>query len=113
MTLCSLLYILANLVIAFTLGCMLQSAWEKSATGFRLAVSLLAAMAVGAMFFGVELLTATGRADLLELSESAVVELAKSVMLAVVLVMMRLRQREMGQDKHSKQRCAPDGAQHA
>jgi inner membrane protein involved in colicin E2 resistance len=92
-------YILSNLVIAVMLGCMLQSAWENSSTGFRMMVSLLAAAAVSAFLLG-------GRLDMQDLVD--LVEILKSLLLAVVLVMMRLRQIAAGQHTHSKQRAAAE-----
>ncbi len=95
-----LVYAFSNLVIAIMLGCMLQSAWENSSLGFRLAVSLLAASAVGAFF-------SSGKLSLQDLVDG--VEIAKSLLLAAVLVMMRIRQVRAGQGTHSKQRRAPEG----
>lgn len=89
-------YFLANMVIAVMLGCMLQTAWERSGTWFRLAASLLAAAAVGALFVVGSYGEGFGVRDL--------IEVAKSVLLALVLVMMRVRQVDAGLDKHSKQR---------
>lgn len=93
----SFVYFMSNLVIAVMLGCMLQTAWEQSGTWFRLAAAMLAAAAVGALF------AAGFHAEGGDVRD--MVEVAKSALLAVVLVMMRVRQIDAGQDKHSKQRC--------
>ena len=104
-------YLLGNVVVFILLMCMVYSAFEKSERLFRIAVGFLAMMALAAAFFGLETLTQPGLRDLEELGEVAFVEVVKTVLLALVLLLMRLRQIAAGQNLHSKQRRDCDATQ--
>lgn len=91
----TLIYIVCNLGAAILLGCMLQSTFVRSSMRFRIAVSLLGAACLGRMFFGL-----TGEAELEGLQ--GFVEVAQAICLTVFLLLVRLRQRAAGLDRHPR-----------
>lgn len=101
-----LLYIVSNLLIAVMLGCMLFSTFVASSTRFRFAAALVAAFSLGCFFYGLQALVELGgRWELAGLYALGFVQVAQSVALAAVLVMMRLRQRAAGEHLHPRQRA--------
>jgi hypothetical protein len=94
------LYVIANFVSAAMLGCMLYSAFVSSAIAFRLAVAVLAALCLGAGFYGLQELFAAARWA--EVGAVGHVQVVQSIALAVVLVMIRLRQRAAGAHLHPR-----------
>lgn len=101
-----LLYSAANLVIALMLGCMLASAFVYSDWRFRLAAGLLAGASLGCMFLGLSLLSSAGAGERQQIGLLELVQIAQSIALGLVLVMMRLRQRAAGLHEHPRVRAS-------
>lgn len=98
-------YVVANLVVAVMIGCMLQSKFVESALRFRLVLGLLAAAAVGCMFYGLQELEAIAAGELGGGIGAA--QLVQALLLALFLVMIRARQISSGEHEHPRVRRRP------
>lgn len=94
-----IIYALANLVAAVMLVCMTQTTFLESSQGFRRVGWFTVAAMCGCFFYGIDVL---GEVALKEIAELSFVETAKSVGIAGMLVLMRLKQIHEGRARHPR-----------
>jgi hypothetical protein len=96
-------YVVANLVVAVMLGCMLQSKFVESELRFRLVLGLLSAAAVGCMFYGLQELEALVAGE--PGGRIGGAQLVQALLFALFLVMIRARQVSRGEHEHPRVRA--------
>ena len=101
----TIIYLIANGCSAVLLGCMVQSVFVGSSQWFRLSVGLLGIMCVMCALVGLEAIKLDSRIQMDALELIGFVQVVQSFSLALMLGMMRLRQREAGLHKHPRIRA--------
>ncbi len=95
------IYFGCNFGSAILLGCMLQTTFVQSSTRFRLVVGLLGSTCLARTFFSIDPFSLVDELRLVGFWGA--VEVLSSAFLLFFLLLLRLRQRAAGLDKHPKQ----------